>query len=99
MVIFLDAQHRVLAVEELFSGTLTQTSVYPREVVKRSLHHNAAAVIFAHNHPSGVPEPSQADESLTEALQAALNLVDIRVLDHFIVAGNQVLSFAERGLL
>ncbi len=99
MVIFLDAQHRVLAVEELFSGTLTQTSVYPREVVKRSLHHNAAAVIFAHNHPSGVPEPSQADESLTEALKAALNLVDIRVLDHFIVAGNQVLSFAERGLL
>lgn len=99
MVIFLDAQHRVLAVEELFSGTLTQTSVYPREVVKRSLHHNAAAVIFAHNHPSGVPEPSQADESLTEALKAALNLVDICVLDHFIVAGNQVLSFAERGLL
>lgn len=99
MVIFLDAQHRVLAVEELFSGTLMQTSVYPREVVKRSLHHNAAAVIFAHNHPSGVPEPSQADESLTEALKAALNLVDIRVLDHFIVAGNQVLSFAERGLL
>ncbi|MFJ5446216.1 DNA repair protein RadC [Methylobacillus methanolivorans] len=99
MVIFLDAQHRVLAVEELFSGTLTQTSVYPREVVKRSLHHNAAAVIFAHNHPSGVPEPSQADESLTDALKAALNLVDIRVLDHFIVAGNQVLSFAERGLL
>jgi len=99
MVIFLDAQHRVLAVEELFSGTLTQTSVYPREIVKRSLHHNAAAVIFAHNHPSGVPEPSQADEALTEALKAALNLVDIRVLDHFIVAGNQVLSFAERGLL
>ncbi|GAB7562173.1 DNA repair protein RadC [Methylobacillus methanolivorans] len=99
MVIFLDAQHRVLAVEELFSGTLTQTSVYPREIVKRSLHHNAAAVIFAHNHPSGVPEPSQADEALTEALKAALNLVDIRVLDHFIVAGNLVLSFAERGLL
>lgn len=99
MVIFLDAQHRVLAVEELFSGTLTQTSVYPREIVKRSLHYNAAAVIFAHNHPSGVPEPSQADEALTEALKAALNLVDIRVLDHFIVAGNQVLSFAERGLL
>ncbi len=99
MVIFLDAQHRVLAVEELFSGTLTQTSVYPREIVKRSLHHNAAAVIFAHNHPSGVPEPSQADEALTAALKAALNLVDIRVLDHFIVAGNQVLSFAERGLL
>lgn len=97
--IFLDAQHRVLAIEELFSGTLTQTSVYPREVVKRSLHHNAAAVIFAHNHPSGVPEPSQADRVLTETLQAALSLLDIRVLDHFVVAGNQVIAFSERGLL
>ncbi|SNR90958.1 DNA replication and repair protein RadC [Methylobacillus rhizosphaerae] len=97
--IFLDAQHRVLAIEELFSGTLTQTSVYPREVVKRSLHYNAAAVIFAHNHPSGVPEPSQADRALTETLQAALSLIDIRVLDHFVVAGNQVIAFSERGLL
>ncbi|WP_334108700.1 RadC family protein [Methylobacillus sp.] len=99
MIIFLDAQHRVLAVEEMFSGTLTQTSVYPREVVKRSLHHNAAAVIFAHNHPSGVPEPSQADRMLTDSLKAALTLIDIRVLDHFVVAGNQVVSFSERGLL
>lgn len=99
MGIFLDAQHRVLAVEELFSGTLTQTSVYPREVVKCALRHNAAAMIFAHNHPSGVPEPSQADCVLTEALQAALNLIDIRVLDHFVVAGNQIVSFSERGLL
>lgn len=99
MIIFLDAQHRVLAIEEMFSGTLTQTSVYPREVVKRSLHHNAAAVIFAHNHPSGVPEPSQADRMLTDSLKAALTLIDIRVLDHFVVAGNQVISFSERGLL
>ncbi|ABE48586.1 MULTISPECIES: RadC family protein [Methylobacillus] len=97
--IFLDAQHRVLAVEELFSGTLTQTSVYPREVVKCALRHNAAAMIFAHNHPSGVPEPSQADRALTEALKAALNLIDIRVLDHFVVAGNQLVSFSERGLI
>ncbi|MGY1489507.1 RadC family protein [Methylobacillus pratensis] len=99
MGIFLDAQHRVLAIEELFSGTLTQTSVYPREVVKCALRHNAAAMIFAHNHPSGVAEPSQADRALTEALKAALNLIDIRVLDHFVVAGNQIVSFSERGLL
>lgn len=99
MGIFLDAQHRVLAAEELFSGTLTQTSVYPREVVKRALHHNAAALIFAHNHPSGVAEPSQSDQALTEALKQALALVDVRVLDHFIVAGAGCLSFAERGLL
>lgn len=99
MGIFLDAQHRVLAIEELFSGTLTQASVYPREVVKSALHHNAAAMIFAHNHPSGVAEPSQADHTLTEALQAALKLIDIRVLDHFVVAGNQVVSFSERGWL
>ena len=97
--IFLDAQHRVLAIEELFSGTLTQASVYPREVVKSALRHNAAAMIFAHNHPSGVAEPSQADHTLTEALQAALKLIDIRVLDHFVVAGNQIVSFSERGLL
>ena len=97
--LFLDAQNRVLESEELFRGTLTQTSVYPREVVKRALHHNAAAVIFAHNHPSGVAEPSRADEMLTQALKQALALVDVRVLDHFIVAGSGVLSFAERGLL
>src|SRR5512139_2444063 len=99
MVIFLDSQHRVLAAEELFHGTLTQTSVYPREVVKRALHHNAAATILAHNHPSGVAEPSQSDQFLTDALKQALSLVDVRVLDHFIVAGAGSLSFAERGLL
>ncbi len=97
--LFLDAQHRVIASEELFHGTLTQTSVYPREVVKRALHHNAAAVIFAHNHPSGVAEPSQSDQLLTDALKQALALVDVRVLDHFIVAGVGCLSFAEKGLL
>ncbi|MDB5812868.1 MAG: radC [Betaproteobacteria bacterium] len=99
VVLFLDAQNRVIGSEELFRGTLTQTSVYPREVVKRVLHHNAGAVIFAHNHPSGVAEPSHADETLTQALKQALALVDVRVLDHFIVAGSGVLSFAERGLL
>jgi DNA repair protein RadC len=99
IVLFLDAQNRVLAQEELFSGTLTQTSVYPREVVKRALYHNAASVILAHNHPSGVAQQSQADEMLTAALKQALALVDVRVLDHFIVAGNTSLSFAERGLL
>jgi len=99
VVMFLDAQNRVLAKEELFSGTLTQTSVYPREVVKRALHHNAASVIFAHNHPSGIADQSRADELLTESLKQAMALVDIRVLDHFIVAGNTTLSFAEKGLL
>ncbi len=99
MVIFLDAQHRVLATEEMFRGTLTQTSVYPREVVKAALRHNASALMFAHNHPSGVAEPSQSDRLLTDALKQALALVDVRVLDHFIVAGNQTLSFAERGLI
>jgi DNA repair protein RadC len=99
MVLFLDAQNRALAQEELFSGTLTQTSVYPREVVKRALHYNAASVIFAHNHPSGIAEQSRADELLTTALKQALALVEVRVLDHFIVAGNNTLSFAERGLL
>jgi DNA repair protein RadC len=99
VVLFLDAQHRVLAVEELFRGTLTQTSVYPREVVKAALRANAAATIFAHNHPSGVAQPSQADELLTRSLRDALALVDVKVLDHFVVAGNQALSFAERGLL
>jgi len=99
MVIFLDAQHRVIAAEEMFNGTLTQTSVYPREVVKRALALNAAAVIFAHNHPSGVAEPSQSDQVLTDALKQALALVDVRVLDHFIVAGAGCLSFAEKGML
>jgi DNA repair protein RadC len=99
MGLFLDAQNRVTAVEELFRGTLTQTSVYPREVVKRALHHNAAAMIFAHNHPSGVAEPSTADQDLTRSLRAALALVDVRVLDHFVVGGATCLSFAERGLL
>jgi DNA repair protein RadC len=97
--IWLDAQHRVTAFEEPFRGTLTQTSVYPREIVKSALAKNAAAVIFAHNHPSGAAQPSQADELLTRSLKEALALVDVKVLDHFIVAGGQALSFAERGLL
>lgn len=99
MVLFLDAQHRVIAFEELFAGTLTQTSVYPREVVRRALGHNAAAVILAHNHPSGVAEPSRVDEQLTRALQTALGTVDVRVLDHLVVAGTRIVSFAERGLI
>jgi DNA repair protein RadC len=99
MVLFLDAQHRLIEAEEMFRGTLTQTSVYPREVVKRSLYFNAAAVIFAHNHPSGIAQPSQADELLTRSLREALALVDIKVLDHFVIGGNAVMSFAERGLL
>jgi len=99
MGLFLDSQNRVLAAEELFRGTLAQTSVYPREVVKAALAHNAAAMIFAHNHPSGVAEPSRADELLTQALKQALALVDIRTLDHFVVAGGRLTSFAERGLL
>ena len=99
LLVLLDAQNRVLACEEVFRGTLTQTSVYPREVVKCALKHNAAAVIFAHNHPSGVAEPSHADQVLTQSLKQALGLVDIKVLDHFIVAGSAALSFAESGLL
>jgi DNA repair protein RadC len=99
LVLFLDTQHRVIATEELFHGTLSQTSVYPREVVKRALAHNAAAVILAHNHPSGVAEPSQSDRMLTDALKQALSLVDVRVLDHFIVAAGKTLSFAEKGLI
>ena len=99
VVVLLDAQHRVLRCEEMFRGTLTQTSVYPREVVKTALAANAASVIFAHNHPSGANEPSQADELLTRELKAALALVDVKVLDHFVIAGAQSLSFAERGLL
>jgi DNA repair protein RadC len=97
--LFLDSQHRLIAADELFRGTLAQTSVFPREVVKAALGYNAAAVIFAHNHPSGVAEPSRADELLTQSLKAALALVDVRTLDHFVVAGPTVLSFAERGLL
>ena len=97
--IWLDAQHKVVGTEEAFRGTLTQTSVYPREIVKKALARNAAAVIFAHKHPSGVAQPSQADELLTRNLREALALVEVKVLDHFIVAGNQAISFAERGLL
>ena len=97
--LWLDAQHRVISCDEAFRGTLTQTSVYPREIVKAGLKANAAAVIFAHNHPSGAAQPSQADELLTRNLKEALSLVDIKVLDHFVVAGNHALSFAERGLL
>jgi DNA repair protein RadC len=98
-VLFLDAQHRLLLMEEMFRGTLTQTSVYPREVVKRALELGAAALVFAHNHPSGLAEPSRADEYLTSTLKAALALVDVRVLDHLVVGGDDVVSFAERGLL
>lgn len=98
-VLFLDSQHRLIALEELFRGTLTHTSVYPREVVLRALHHHAAAVALAHNHPSGSVLPSRADEMLTQTLRAALGLVDIRVLDHLIVAPGQALSMAEQGLL
>ena len=98
-VVFLDAQNRVIAAEQLFRGTLTQTSVYPREVLKQALAHNAAAVILAHNHPSGVAEPSIQDQALTRTLAEALALVDVKVLDHFIVAPGACLSFAERGLL
>ena len=98
-VVFLDAQHRVIELQQMFRGTVTQTSVYPREVVKTSLALNAAAVILAHNHPSGAAEPSRADEYLTQTLKTALQLVDVRVLDHLVVTANAVTSFAERGLL
>jgi DNA repair protein RadC len=97
--VFLDAQNRVIAAEEMFRGTLTQTSVYPREILKNALEHNAASVILAHNHPSGVAEPSLQDQALTRTLAEALALVDIKVLDHFIVAPGACLSFAERGLI
>lgn len=99
LVLFLDAQNRLLASEEMFRGTLTRASVYPREVVKAALAHNAASVILAHNHPSGVAEPSMADHALTETLKSALTLVEVNVLDHFVVAGSQVYSFAEHGRL
>lgn len=96
---FVDNRHRVIAFEEMFRGTLDGASVHPREVLKAALHHNAAGVIFAHNHPSGVAEPSDADRRLTQRLKDALALVDIRVLDHFVVSSTDVVSFAERGLL
>jgi DNA repair protein RadC len=100
MALFLDAQNRLIEARELFRGTLTQTSVYPREVLKEALRLNAAAVIFAHNHPSGCAEPSNADELLTRNLKATLALADVRVMDHFIIAGRAMpLSFAERGML
>ena len=97
--LFLDNRHRVIAFETLFTGTIDGASVYPREVVKAVLRHNAAAVIFSHNHPSGVPEPSRADEQLTRRLTDALSLVDVRVLDHIVVSTEGTVSFAERGLL
>lgn len=97
--LFLDSQNRLIAHDEMFRGTLTQASVYPREVVKEALAHNAASVIFAHNHPSGVAEPSRADETLTKILKDALALVDVKTLDHLIIAGNSYVSFAERGLI
>lgn len=99
VMLFLDSQYRLIVTEELFHGTLTQTSVYPREVVKRALFHNAAAVMLAHNHPSGLAEPSDADRRLTDVLKTALALVDVRILDHFIVGEASVMSFAEKGLI
>jgi DNA repair protein RadC len=98
LVLYLDANHRLIEAQELFRGTLTQTSVYPRELVKGALACNAAALALAHN-PSGQAEPSRADEYLTQTLRSTLSLVDVRVLDHFVVAGDQVISFAERGLI
>jgi DNA repair protein RadC len=97
--LFLDAQHRIIAYEEMFRGTINQTSVYPREVVKAALAHNASAIIFAHNHPSGSAEPSRSDEIITQSLKGALSLVDVRTLDHVIVGKSQTMSFAERGLI
>ena len=96
--LFLDNRHRVIAYEELFRGTIDGTSVHPREVVKRALAHNAAALILAHNHPSGIAEPSSADTALTRRLRDALGLVEIRVLDHLVVGDGEVVSLAERGL-
>ncbi|MEZ5657231.1 MAG: DNA repair protein RadC [Burkholderiaceae bacterium] len=99
VALFLDNQNRLLSADELFRGSLSQTAVYPREIVRRAIELNAGAIIFAHNHPSGLAEPSHADRLLTEALQSALAHLEIRVLDHLIVAGNRTMSFAERGLL
>ena len=98
-VLFLDNQNRLIAYEELFFGTIDGASVYPREVVRRAINHNSAAVILSHNHPSGIAEPSQADQRITQRLQAALELIDVRVLDHMVVGDLEVVSFAERGLL
>ena len=98
-IVFLDVQNRLIALKEMFRGSVAQTTVYPREVIKEALTLNAAAVILAHNHPSGLAEPSRADETLTQSLQAALRFIDVRVLDHFVVAGAEVVSFAERGLI
>jgi DNA repair protein RadC len=98
-VVFLDAQNRVIEYQEMFRGTVTQTAVYPREVVKAALALNAVATILVHNHPSGHAEPSRADEFLTQTLKAALAMVDVRVLDHLVIAGSGIVSFAERGLL
>jgi DNA repair protein RadC len=99
VTLFLDAQHRLICAEESFKGTLTHTAVHPREIAKRALFHNAACVLFAHNHPSGVSEPSRADELITQSLKQTLSLVDVRVVDHFVIAGTSVTSFVERGLL
>jgi len=98
-IVFLTAQHRVIEIEDMFRGTLTQTSVYPREVVKAALMHNAAAVLLAHNHPSGDAQPSRADEALTQTLKQALMLIDVRVLDHFVVTKGVIFSMAEHGLM
>jgi DNA repair protein RadC len=98
-IMFLDSQHQLIAYDEMFRGTVSQTSVYPREVAKRALELNSSAVILCHNHPSGVPTPSRADENLTRTLKSALELIDVRVLDHFIVGGSKVVSMAELGLI
>ncbi|TXI20673.1 MAG: JAB domain-containing protein [Nitrosomonas sp.] len=97
--VFLDTQNRTIAIEELFKGTLTQTSVYPREIIKRALYHNAAAMIFAHNHPSGTTTPSHADKVLTQSLKQALAMIDIKVLDHFIIGSGTAMSFSEHNLI
>lgn len=99
VVMYLDAQHRLIAIEDLFRGTLAQASVYPREIARRALHHNAAALIVAHNHPSGAAEPSRADEALTSALKSSLSLLDVCVLDHLVIAGSRATSLAQRGLM
>ena len=99
LVMFLDTRHRLIASEELFTGTIDSASVYPREVVKQALRHNAAAVILAHNHPSGIAEPSREDRQITTRLRDALQLVDIRLLDHFVVGAGEVVSLAERGMI
>ena len=96
--LFLDNKHRVIAYEELFRGTIDSASVHPRELIRRVLHHNAAAVVLAHNHPSGVAEPSQSDKSITHKLKQALGMIDVRLLDHFVI-GDEIISFAERGLI